>query len=274
MGGLYCFGLVASDVSLPPEPLPALPDDPPPVLIGSDVCQVIASRTTRTSVPQRRRYMRAHTRLLEVVGAHATVLPMRFGTIADDEPALREAIRPEAARIARLLETMEGQRAYGLSVRLTRERLVGRAMAARPDLRRERDRLSRQPGVTRATAMTFGRHVGDAVATERRRLEKAILAGLRPAVDDLVLRAPESDEQVLRAEIRLDRSREPSLDDVIQEIARQIGGDAAPVAPASGPADEGATADAPPAIRLVGPAPLYAFVDLRLSLDNQRTPVT
>ncbi|MEO1312212.1 MAG: hypothetical protein AAFV51_14800, partial [Pseudomonadota bacterium] len=40
-------------------------------------------------------------------------------------------------------------------------------MAARPDLRRERDRLSRQPGVTRATAMTFGRHVGDAGPTRR-----------------------------------------------------------------------------------------------------------
>jgi hypothetical protein len=174
---------------------------------------------------------------------------MRFGVVADDAAAVAAAVTPRGAELRALLDRYQGCAEYGVRVDYDRPAALAALGAARPDFARRRAELVGRAGADAQMAlMNLGREIAEALDARRKSAERAILAALKSAVCDHVLRAPESDVEALRAEFLLP---------VAEEAAFLAAVDAAAAAAnfAPGPA---------PTVRVIGPAPIYNFVSLSL----------
>lgn len=203
-------------------------------------------------ITQTRRNMLAHTRMLEALMPLATCLPVRFGVIAQDLAEVAAMIGERREELAdharRLLDHVE----IGLRVRFARDRALAQVMAETPDFVVERDRLMGQgPGAYFAQA-EFGRRLAEALDTRRTRAQKQLLAALRPHARDHVLRAPEEDIEVLRAEFLVPAGGVDAFSRKAHDLAAGLGFAGA----------------AEPELQVIGPAPPYHFLSLSLAFDN------
>ncbi|MEM9761123.1 MAG: GvpL/GvpF family gas vesicle protein, partial [Pseudomonadota bacterium] len=81
----YCYAVGRADW---PEPEGETGiDDASISLCRSERFTLIVSAACAETYPPKRRYLKAHTALLERMGARGTLLPMRFGTVATSERA-------------------------------------------------------------------------------------------------------------------------------------------------------------------------------------------
>ncbi|MEM6932178.1 MAG: GvpL/GvpF family gas vesicle protein [Pseudomonadota bacterium] len=253
---LYCFGLLQSGKA--PTTLSNAHPFKLPTTVKTGDFEAIVSSIDVTELPPKRRFLRAQASLLEGLGGTCTILPMRFGTIAPSVEALRDAVGRNATRIAELFEMLEGCQEYGVSIRMSQAAMFNAALSANRELRERRDDLARRGSVDTMTAMRFGQQLSDAAAALRRRHEKALDRFLRGVVRDLILRAPESEAELLRADILVQKDCSGALDALLERI--ESGGQ---------PSIDGRSGqDLPVDIRLIGPAPVYSFASCTLDFHH------
>jgi len=215
-------------------------------------CGVIASASSLDKIPRRRRTMLAHTRVLEAAMGHATVLPMRFGVLAESTPALALALEGRAAELDGLFARMAGACEFGLRISWPREHALAALVAESPDIRSRRDRLAQLGAAGHYERIAFGQHVAEQLDRRRKRAQDQTLALLREQARDHVLLAPEEDVETLRAAFLIDAEGEAAFLDAATAAARAF--DFAP--------------GAEPQIRFIGPAPIYNFVSLSIDVPE------
>ncbi|MCT4373133.1 GvpL/GvpF family gas vesicle protein, partial [Yangia mangrovi] len=97
-------------------------------------------------VPQRRRYLTAHARVLEALMTHGPVLPFRFGHVVRDTTRLATMVGRATPQIDRNFARIEGHAEVGLRVEFDRAAALGATLEAMPDLARQRDALAARGG--------------------------------------------------------------------------------------------------------------------------------
>lgn len=196
----------------------------------------------------KRRFMLAHTRVLEAANALGTLLPMRFGMSAPDLEDVTAMLTAEADAITAQFTRLAGAVELGLRIDFPRGAALEATLEESPTLARERDRLARMPQPPHFQAAELGRKLAEALDRRRGAAQKALASKLAPHLRDYVLRKPEADTQVICLDALVERSREDGLAQTVEAATRDL-----PFAP-------GAEAQ----IRLIGPVPAYSFVQLRL----------
>jgi hypothetical protein len=128
------------------------------------------------------REVRAHWRVVEALSERTTVLPIRFGTVLDDDDAVRgQVLEPNADRLKALLEYLRDRVQLAVKGSHVEDRLLNDIVVASPTIAALRARLRRLP----ENAGYYERiRLGELVAAEveRRREEDAAraLARLEP----------------------------------------------------------------------------------------------
>ncbi|ETX15867.1 gas vesicle protein [Roseivivax halodurans JCM 10272] len=209
--------------------------------------RLLHGRHDGTEILPRRRLMLAHARVLEDAAARGTVLPMRFGMLVEDLGAVADLISAQSARIAAEMERLSGTVEYGVRVTFDRDPALAALLADEPTLLAERDALKRRRAVPQDCA-SFGRRIAEALDRRRGQAQKRLLAAIRPAIVDHVLRAPETDVQVLAADILLRAESSDWVAGAVLDAARECG-----------------FSTGEPHVRLVGPQPAYSFTRLTLA---------
>lgn len=195
-----------------------------------------------------RRSLLAHARLLEAAMELCTVLPVPFGRVLKDEQALADALAGHEARLHAELARFDGRAEYGLRVQGSREGALAAIAAAEPAFAvRSRDLGGGAEGYQARIAL--GRAVAERLAERRGRAQSALLRVLAPLADMHLLRAPENDCELLRAEFLLRRQDEERF----------------AAAAAAAVASIGFAAGSAPSVQLVGPAPVFNFCRLHLA---------
>jgi hypothetical protein len=195
-------------------------------------------------VPQTRRNMLGHTAVLERAMTHATVLPVRFGTVAPGAAALRSCIAANLGSFRSALADIAGRVELGVKASWRQGVVFAEIVAGDPDLCRLRDRLhSRPASETYYERVELGRRV-EAALVERREAESArINAELAPLAErDVALRVLEEDMIFNRAFL-VRRENEALFDLRMQALAERCA----------------ERVD----FRYVGPVPPYNFVRLQ-----------
>ena len=125
------------------------------------------------------REVRAHWRVLEAASAQATILPVRFGTVMDDDAAVREQLlTANAQRLEALLKELTGRVQVGVKGTYQQDELLRGVVAASPTvaaLRKKIDGLPEQ--ATYYERIRLGELV--AAEVERRRDEDGARARAR-----------------------------------------------------------------------------------------------
>ena len=210
---------------------------------------VIHAPATDGEVPTTRRRMLGHARVLERAMQVADVLPMRFGHIARDPALLASVLQSATPAIEAEFARLSGRVEFGVRLSVPREAALAALVRTTPDLQHRAAR-ARQGGL--AGQIEFGRHVAEALDRARAGAQRRLIEALRPMTEAVQPGTPESDVQLLRAEVLLDRDREADFLAAVQAAAQA----------------EAERVDAAPDLRLVGPSPAYHFVRLALIVPD------
>lgn len=190
------------------------------------------------------RDVRAHWRVLEGVFKQSTVLPVRFGTVMENEVAVRERLlEPNAERLSALLAEMHGLVQLNVKGRYDEELLLRAVVANSPaieDLRRR----ARSPG----QQIQLGRMVEDEIARWRAADNAAALRELEP------LAAGAREEQVSHPSafdlaFLVEHAREAEFGAGVGRVRQALGDRVA--------------------IRYLGPLPPFSFAEADLSMGSQ-----
>ena len=204
-------------------------------------------------VPPKRRLMLAHTRVLERLIDLGTVLPARFGLLAGSLDEALALIHAQAERVRDQFDRVRGCREIGVRVSFARDIALKAALAHDAQLAQERLRLAHMGPEAHFAMAAFGGKLADHLDRRRAAAQKALLKGLAPFVRAHVLRRPETDTEVLRAEFLVEEQQQELL---LSEVSRQ----AAKLDFAPG---------ADPQITVIAPVPMYHFVRLSLSPEPE-----
>jgi Gas vesicle synthesis protein GvpL/GvpF len=90
--------------------------------------------------------IRAHWGVLEAVGEWATVLPVRFGTVMEDDEAVRERLlRPHEDRLANLLDELAGRVQLSVKGTYVEKRVLGDIVRETPAIASLNERVRSIP---------------------------------------------------------------------------------------------------------------------------------
>lgn len=243
-GALYVYGVLPADA--PPAafaPGAGVGGGAVTALACGDLAALV-SPADGAPVSRSRRNLLAHTSVLERALPHATILPLRFGTVAPGARPLQACLGASRAAFHAALRGIEGQVELGLKA-VWRQGLVFNDIVERESgLRQLRDRLrSRPPSETYYERIELGRRVEAALADLRASEAASILETLLPlSTRALELRLQE-DEMVLNHAFLVRRDMEQHFDAAVQML--------------------GARHMSRLEFRYVGPVPPFNFVTLQ-----------
>ena len=195
------------------------------------------------------REVRSHWRVLEEACGGATVLPVRFGTVMEDEQAVRELLlEPNAERLEHALRELEGRVQLSVKGDYNEEQLMRDVVKSSHAVAKLRERIRTLPG----EAGYYDRiRLGELVAGEvghRRaadtRLALELLEPVATAVREEELRRPEA---AFNLACLVDRGQQDAFGREVARLGERLGDRIE--------------------LRFVGPLPPYSFADVDLDAE-------
>lgn len=213
---------------------------------------LIHSEQDNEEIRPKRRLMLAHTKVLEQLLPVAPVLPARFGLVAASLSEAANLIDAQKTQIYDAFERIRGCVEFGIRITFDRQHALAKTLETNAELRKERDILAKRGADAHFAMAEFGGRLAEHLDRRRGAAQASLLDVLRPLARDHVLRAPDGDTQVLRAEFLVEAAAQSVFLDALQSAASALS--FAPQTDAE--------------IQVIGPAPFYNFVQLRLTLPQ------
>jgi hypothetical protein len=168
----------------------------------------------------RRRDVEAHLDVLERALAHGDVLPFRFGTVVDDEAAMRSVVEASAGHYTELLGRLGGR--VQMTVKAVRDDDAAVATVVTGS-----DRLRRAAGRTRSSddwseRVALGQQVSTAVEDLSSRDAQLILDRLAPLAEQVVVE-PVRPPAIAFAALLMRPDRLAQLDTVVASLHDELG---------------------------------------------------
>ncbi len=191
-----------------------------------------------------RRHMIAHTRVLEAVMQHHTVLPICFGVVAPDAETIREQLLAQRyAALEQQLDELDGRIELGLKGFWADERMLHEIADQQPAICALRESIAaRPPESTYSERIRLGELMEAAVTQRRQADAEQILAVLRPLARASRSHPVLTDRMVINASFLVDRPGEARFDAAVRNLDARVGEQIA--------------------FKYVGPVPPYNFVSL------------
>ncbi len=190
----------------------------PVTTISYDELSVVISDTPIKKYVTSRENTIAHEKAIEEVMKQGyTVLPVRFGTVADSAQEVRDVLRKRYREFKDLLRDMDNKVELGVkALWLDMEAIFGEILKEREDIKRLRNRAARHP--TRDSMIHVGEMVQEALEKKKEKEAALILDPLKKLSTDVRLNKPFGDNMFLNAAFLVDRGWEKEFDDKIEEL--------------------------------------------------------
>jgi hypothetical protein len=185
--------------------------------------------------------------VLERAFEHATLLPVRFGTLMENESEVRQRLlEPDADRLTELLKAMQGLIQLNIKGRYDEQSLLRGILDEAPVLARLRERAERSGAM--ADQVSLGQQVEQAI--ERRRIRDT--AAIRSALESLAVKVRE--EQVRHPDafslaFLVARDRTDAFGEGVANVRAELGDRIE--------------------LRYVGPVPPFSFADSELGAEER-----
>jgi hypothetical protein len=187
--------------------------------------------------------LRAHWRVLERVAEHATVAPVRFGTVlADEDAVLEQFLEPEGERLTELLGALAGKVQLSVRTFYDEDDLLAGVVQRSPQIAQLREQLKGKP----EAAGYYDRiRLGELVAAEIDQARAAdtelVLGRLQPLAVDVSSEPPGSTDMAVNAAFLVEKDRVEEFSRAVAALTEEIGDRMR--------------------VRFVGPMPPYSFAD-------------
>jgi hypothetical protein len=214
---------------------------------------VAVSDTPVAEYESTRANMLAHERVQERVMREFTLLPVRFGTVANVASAtqdIQKLLERRFQEFDQLLAEIEGKVELGLKASWRDEKAIFEEIVAEnPDIRRLRNSLAGKPAVAlRFEAVPLGEMVKKALEQKKRREAPAILAPLRRVASRIQENETIVDRMIVNAAFLVDEGRQGEFDGAVNKLDAEQGHRVS--------------------FKYVGPVPPYNFVNVTVNWDE------
>lgn len=243
-GAVYVYGIIraadadaVSNTGIEGSPVRTIGDGELAALVSDVAGSALAAA----------REVRAHWRVLEAAFEQATILPVRFGTVMDDDEAVRgELLAPNAERLEALLADLTGRVQVGVKGAYRQDDLLRGVVVSSPKVAALRKRIEGLP----EEASYYERiRLGELVAAEVERLRDEDGARARAILEPLAVatrsEGPGTPDAAFNLAFLVERERldqfTAAVNDVINELGDRV------------------------AVRYVGPLAPYSFADIELT---------
>jgi len=211
----------------------------------------VVSDCARQKLRPERAHLAAHKEVLQRLMMESTVLPMAFGTIADDVKAVRRLLSLNEEVILEQLERVAGKVEMGLRVRWDVPNIFEYFIDIHPELRAARDRLlgnQRQPRQEDRIELgqLFDRLLNDDREAHFEKLEEA----LAPCCAEIKRSPPRNVNEVANLNCLTGRDSQKQLEEAVVQAATMF--------------------DNNYAFDLNGPWAPHNFVEMDLALHGQK----
>ncbi len=221
-------------------------------------CRGLAAVVSATAVKQyesTRSNMLAHERVLETVMKEATLLPVRFGTVADSVSSvedIRKLLSVRFEEFQNLLQDLQDKIELGVKAFWRDEKAIFEEIVAENvDIRRLRDSVARKPpGAAHFERIRLGEMIEEAINRKKAREAAQILEPLRRIACDTRENPVLATRIVLNAAFLVAKTREPEFDRAVTGLDGKLGKRIAS--------------------RYIGPVPAYNFVNIVVNWQEIR----
>lgn len=192
------------------------------VLAWEQLAAAVSDVEADGELPATARGLKAHARVLEALATEATVLPLRFGTVVDDDAAVVDRVlRPRAEALETLLERFSGLVEVNVRV-LDQDEVLLREVAAADATVQALQRKVARVGPTAGyyDRIRLGEHVAELLRRRHAREVEDVVAALRPLVVDVRVKEPSLQGLVVDAALLVERDRLAEVDDAVDAVAR------------------------------------------------------
>lgn len=243
---IHVFGVTSAPTAIP-EGLAGLGDPARPVRlvehegIAAVVCDL-------DGPPRTREDLNRHQQVQSALVAEATLVPLRFGTLFDDEAELVGGLLgPHHDELRSVIADVQDRVQLTVKAIYHEDVLLREVVKAHPELKRRSDRL-RAAGAGQDAWVDLGEQVAQAVQARREADEEQIIARLEPVAERIIVDPPGHEREVARLQLLVKRDRREPLDRAVEKLAGE---------------QEGRYV-----VRYVGPLAPYSFCDLALDAET------
>lgn len=194
-----------------------------------------------------RQYTVAHEQVIERAMELGTVLPVRFGTVAESEDMIRRKLLGQRNDdLHGLLEKMDGKVEMGVKVLFNADAVYAHIVEHDAAIRTMRDKLADLPPTeTHYERIKLGQMVEQALIQRKTEDADWIMEQLQPHAVDSRRNDVYSELMILNASFLVDKAHEPELEKAVNAVDTSFHGVIT--------------------IKYVGPLPPFNFVDLVIS---------
>ncbi|MFF1630728.1 GvpL/GvpF family gas vesicle protein [Streptomyces sp. NPDC058272] len=235
----YVYGISAASHPSLPEGMGGVgaPARPVRILKEGDLAAVVSDAPD--GLRPKRRDLLAHQNVLSEVGAGGSVLPMRFGSVAQDDAAVAGVLAERAEHYQERLKTLAGKVEYNVKASHDEEAVLHRVMSENSEIRALTE-ANRQAGGGDYEQRLL---LGELVVTALQQQEGADAAELRQTLEpvaEAVSVGPESTGWLANVSFLVDRDEAAGFLTAVEQVRE------------SHPHLE---------VRVNGPLPPYSFVE-------------
>ena len=238
---LHVYGVVSATIPLPGV-LRGRREAPVRLVVHGDLAAVVSEVDADARI--RRDDLLTHARVLESLVEGATVLPMRFGVIVENDEEARNILEAGESGLTALLQSFDGLVQLTVKAHHDQDEALKHLLRERPELRLLRDQTGKGP-----ESYSGRLRLGEAIAAGLETLASSDAAMLHDQLmgiaESIVLAEVTGQNQVLNAALLVRRSARTRTDEAIARLSRTL----------------------PDRLRLryIGPQPPYSFVDGELT---------
>ena len=190
-------------------------------LVRKGPVAAVVSDCARQKLRPERVHLAAHTEVLQRLMLESTVLPMAFGTIADDVKAVREMLSLNQEVFLEQLERVDGKVEMGLHVKWDVPNIFEYFVDIHPELRAARDRLlgtQREPRQEDKIELgqLFDRILNDDREAHSEKLEEA----LAPCCGEIKFSALRNVNELANLNCLVGRNDQKQLEETVFQAAR------------------------------------------------------
>ncbi|WP_326691464.1 GvpL/GvpF family gas vesicle protein [Streptomyces sp. NBC_01795] len=235
----YVYGIARTPSPSIPDGLTGVGDPPRPVRVLKEGGLVAVVSEAPDGLKPKRRELLAHQQVLAQAGAEATVLPMRFGSVSEDDEKVTSVLAERAEHFRERLDALEGKAEYNIKAVHDDEAVLHRVMADQPDLRALSEANRAAGGGSYEDRLRLGEMVANAVQAREAVDGATLRRALEPLAAD-ISEGPESSGWLANLSFLVDKEAAGELLAAVEELG---------------------TSEPQLDLRVSGPLPPYSFVE-------------
>lgn len=182
----------------------------------------VVSDVPNGNIRPERRKLAAHHDVLQRLFQEHTLLPMSFGIIADDTPAIRRILTLNHDALAEQLRRVRGKMEMGLRVLWDVPNIFEYIVGTHPELRALRDHLFRPPSVSPSQddLIELGRTFDRIITAERAATTEKVMGVLHDHCAEFQENKPRNDLEIMNLACLIRRDAQKDFEEGVFEAAK------------------------------------------------------